>query len=138
MEALAYACHQLGLDDVVDFLGDQPQTEVQSQMNWADVFLHAAVSEGFGNAVLEAQAMQLPVVCSDAGGLKENVSNGFSGFVVPRREPKHLADKLKLLAVSPNLRQKMGQNGRESVKDSFNQDRLVKNFKNLYTSILDN
>ena len=43
---------------------------VKEELQWADVFLHLAVSEGFCNAVLEAQAMQLPVVCSDADGLR--------------------------------------------------------------------
>ena len=42
----------------------------------------AAVSEGFCNAVLEAQAMKLPVVCTDADGLPENVQDGTTGLVV--------------------------------------------------------
>ena len=86
--AIGFARHQLGLESLVQLLGALGQPEVRDQMLWADVFLHAAVSEGFCNAVIEAQAMMLPVVCSDAGGLSENVVDGETGFVVPRRDPK--------------------------------------------------
>ena len=58
---------------------------------WADVLVHPSLTEAFGVAVAEAQAMGLPVVCSDAGGLPENVDHGVTGFVVPRRDAAALA-----------------------------------------------
>lgn len=136
LEALAFARHQLGLKEVVEFLGAQPHQEVQRQMSWADVFLHAAISEGFGNAVLEAQAMQLPVVCSDADGLSENVSHGVSGFVTPRRDPQAMADKLALLARNPELREQMGQAGRLRVLEHFQLEQQLSAFENLYQTVL--
>jgi colanic acid/amylovoran biosynthesis glycosyltransferase len=45
------------------------------------------VSEGFCVSAIEAQAMGLPVVCSDADGLGENVVDGETGFVVTRATP---------------------------------------------------
>ena len=67
LEALSFARHQMGLESVVQFLGSMPRELVKEQYVWADVFLHSSLSEGFCNAVIEAQAMQLPVVCTDAG-----------------------------------------------------------------------
>lgn len=119
LESLAFARHEMNLENCVQFLGGQPHHVVNEAMQWADVFLHPAVSEGFGNAVLEAQAMQLPVVCSDAGGLPANVVDGQTGFVVPRRNALALAQKLFLLANDPELRRKMGKAGRERVKNYF-------------------
>ena len=55
LEPLAFARHRMGLEDDVEFLGARPAAAVLAQMRWADVLLHPAVSEGFGNAVLEAQ-----------------------------------------------------------------------------------
>ena len=134
-EAVAYCRHELGLEAVVKLAGAVPPAEVREHLRRADVFLHAAVSEGFCNAVLEAQAMELPVVTSDADGLPENVEHGVTGYVVPRRDPAALAEKLILLAGDPALRQRMGQAGRERVRRCFDLDRQIDAFASLYESL---
>jgi colanic acid/amylovoran biosynthesis glycosyltransferase len=136
LEAIAFACHQMGLEGVVNLLGAQPQPVVKEQLAWADVLLHAAVSEGFSNAVIEAQAMRLPVVCSDADGLQENIVEGVTGFGVPRRDPQALADKLAQLAENPELRWRMGIAGRERVLRCFRLEDQITAFENLYRELL--
>lgn len=135
LEAAAFARHQLGLEEQVRLLGEQPRPAVRKQLAWADVFLHAAVSEGFCNAVIEAQAMGLPVVCTDAGGLPENVADGETGFVVPRRDPGALAEKLALLAGDPDLRRRMGQAGRERALRCFRLEGQLAAFERLYREL---
>ncbi|MCP4415119.1 MAG: glycosyltransferase family 4 protein [Chloroflexi bacterium] len=117
--ALHYARHQMGLVDVVQFWGAQSRFQVRDAMAHADVLLHTAVSEGFCNAALEAQAMQLPVVCSDADGLPENVVHGQTGFVLPRRNTQAMVKKIKILTVDSALRQQMGNAGRVRVQQHF-------------------
>lgn len=138
LEPLAFARHTLGLDDRVHFLGGRPQPFVLAEMKWADVFLQASVAEGFGNGPLEAQAMQLPVVTSDAGGLPENVEHGRTGFVVPRRDPAALADRLAALAADPALRQAMGRAGRERVESCFSLPRQIAAFDRFYREVAAN
>ena len=135
--AIGFARHQLGLESVVRFMGALSPQEVKSHLLWADVFLHAAVSEGFCNAVLEAQAMGLPVVCTDAGGLPENVAHGETGFVAPRRNPAALAEKLALLAKEPHRRREMGQAGRQRVLTHFQIADQISAFDRLYRMVLD-
>jgi len=135
LEALAFARHQMGLEAEVEFLGARPPAEVPAQMQWADVLLHPAVSEGFGNAVLEAQAMALPVVCSDADGLAENVADGVTGFVVPRREPAALATALARLAANPALRARMGVAGRERVQTCFRPEAQIAAFERFFRDV---
>lgn len=136
LEALAYARHQLGLTDSVELVGALPHPKVKAEMAQADVFLHAAVSEGFCNAVLEAQAMRLPVVCTDADGLSENVLDGETGFVVPRRNPEAMAEKLAHLAASPDLRRKMGEAGRQRVCSHFRIEDQISSFDRWYGDVL--
>ncbi len=136
LEAIAFARHQLGLENFVNLMGAVPRSDVKAQMEWADVFLHAAVSEGFCNAVIEAQAMALPVVCTDAGGLPENVGDSETGFVVPRRDPQALAGKLALLARDPTLRSRMGAAGRNRVCSHFRTGEQIKAFDYFYQSLL--
>jgi colanic acid/amylovoran biosynthesis glycosyltransferase len=135
LEAVAFARHQLGLEEVVHLMGALPHAEVNNHLLWADVFLHAAVSEGFCNAVLEAQAMMLPVVCTDADGLPENVADGDTGFVVPRRHPGELADKMLLLAKDHTRRQQMGQAGRQRVLTHFRLQDQVAAFEGFYQQL---
>jgi colanic acid/amylovoran biosynthesis glycosyltransferase len=135
-EAIVFARHQLGLDDTVELLGGLPRHRVIDQLRWADVFLHASLSEGFCNVVVEAQAMQLPVVCSDAGGLQENVADGETGFVVPRRNPAALAERLALLA-DPARRDAMGKAGRERVLHKFQLKDQINAFEQFYQQVLE-
>lgn len=135
LEALSFACHQLGITKHVTFAGRQSPDVIRDHLLWADVFLHAAVSEGFCNSVLEAQAMELPVVCSDAGGLPENVLDGETGFVVPRRDPEALATKLERLAADEDLRGRMGRAGRRRVLDHFDLDTHVATFEAVYREL---
>jgi colanic acid/amylovoran biosynthesis glycosyltransferase len=136
LEAIAFARHQMELDDSVHLLGAQPRQHVLAQMRWAELFLHAAVSEGFCNAVIEAQAMGVPVVCSDADGLAENVADGLTGYVVPRRNPAALAEKMAHLAHDPALRQSMAEQGRQRVMANFQLPQQIAAFEQLYGTVL--
>ncbi len=134
--ALEFACHQLGIEESVQFLGALPHDQVIEQLAWADVFLHSAVSEGFCNAVLEAQAVGLPVVCTDAGGLAENVADGVTGFVVTRRDAKALAEKITLLAENFDLRKTFGLAGVERVRSLFTIEKQLDAWEGFYKDLL--
>lgn len=136
MEAISFCQHQLGLKDVVTLLGAGQAEMVRTQMEWADIFVHAAVSEGFCNAVLEAQAMELPVVTSDADGLAENVANDVTGFVVQRRDAAAMAEKIRLLAADGSLRRRMGAAGRKRVAAHYRLTEQINAFDRLYQRVL--
>jgi colanic acid/amylovoran biosynthesis glycosyltransferase len=135
-EAVAFARAQESLADVVQLEGALSRNEVRDALYGADAFLHSAVSEGFCNAVIEAQACGLPVVCTDAGGLPENVVDNETGFVVPRRDATALAAKLELLAHDAGLRRRMGEAGQERVARFFTLDRQMSAFESLYREVI--
>jgi colanic acid/amylovoran biosynthesis glycosyltransferase len=134
--AVSFVRHELGLEGIVELLGAQPRRDVLREMQEADVLLHAATSEGFSNAVMEAQAMELPVICSDADGLSENVADGETGFVVARRDFTAMADRLERLARDPGLRRRMGEAGRRRVLEKFRLDDQIDRFEDLYRRVL--
>jgi len=125
------AVHDLGLADHVRLLGAVPHDGVLEEMRAADLLLHPAVSEGFGNAVMEAQAAGLPIVCTDADGLRENIVDGETGFAVPRRDPAAMAAAITRLT-DPGLRARMGAAGRRRVAERFQPDRQIDAFVALY------
>jgi len=119
LEALAFARHQLGLDEVVTFVRDRDRAGAWAELATAQVFVHGAVSEGFGNAVLEAQAAGLPVVTTDAEGLAENIESEVTGLLVPRRDPIAMAAALAELAAEPARRIALGEAGRQRARRRF-------------------
>ena len=119
LDAVSFWRHQLGLDDCVELCRSATPDEVAAHLGWCDIFLHAAVSEGFGNAVLEAQAAGRPVVATDADGLIENVDNGVTGYVVPRRDPAALHAALNRLVADADERVRLGAAGPGRVREKF-------------------
>ena len=130
-----FAISQLGLERVVRLAGAIPREQMPGAYEEADVMLHAAVAEGFCNAVVEAQAMGIPVVTTDAGGLPENVVDGVTGFVVPRRDSEKLASRLVELARDEKLRRTLGAAGHERAVTHFDLDRQAAAFLQLYEEL---
>lgn len=99
--------------------GALSQTEVADTLREADVFLLASLSEGLSNATLEAMAVGLPVLVTDVGGMREAVTDGVEGRVVPPRDPAAMAAALLELAADDDLRSRMGRRARERAARDF-------------------
>jgi glycosyltransferase involved in cell wall biosynthesis len=88
-----------------------PQQDVPLYLSLMDVFVVPAWGEGFGNVMIEAAAMGLPVISTDATGIKDSVMNNFNGLVVKPKSIDRLIDAMKLLYENKDLRITLGQNG---------------------------
>jgi glycosyltransferase involved in cell wall biosynthesis len=135
-EPTLFEIDDLDLGDHVELLGALSACDVREQLAWGDVLVHPSLTEAFGVAVAEAQAMGLPVVCSDAGGLPENVEDGVTGIVVPRRDSQAIAAAVARLADDSQLRGKMGRAGRERALATLSLDRQLDEFEALYEAVL--
>ena len=116
-EALERQVLQAGLEEKVHFLGFR--SDPQTSLLQAGVFVLPSRYEGMPNALLEAMAVGLAVVVTDASpGPLEVVEAGVSGLVVPSDEPAALADALDRLAAQPQLRERLGAAAREALRQS--------------------
>lgn len=97
------------LPDLVLFLGSQAQDTLPYYYSAAEVCVIPSRYESFGMVALEAMACGTPVIASRVGGLTFTVQDGITGFLVPERDPKALAAKLKLILSDPELRDQMGR-----------------------------
>lgn len=134
-DALIYTIHELGLRNEVHLLGRKNKEEIAEELNNADVFLHPAISEGFCNAVIEAQAMGVPVIASDAGGLPENIADEETGFIVPMWDVEAIADKVTWLWNNQAATVTMGAAGIERVKKNFTAENQIKQFTDFYQRV---
>lgn len=74
----------------------------------ADIFVLSSFFEGFGNVIIEAMALGIPVVSSDCPyGPGEIIQDGVNGFLVPVRSPETMARQCKLLLENSRLRMKI-------------------------------
>jgi N-acetyl-alpha-D-glucosaminyl L-malate synthase BshA len=124
---------ELGVHRDVLFLGNQDCME--EMLPLADVFLLPSSSESFGLVALEAMSAEVPVICSNAGGLPEVVEHGFTGFL---HDPAHVAgytaSVLKLLTNDP-LRRTMGRRGRRVAMERFSAEEMVERYVKVYESL---
>src|SRR5204863_9390826 len=131
-----FTVSDLGLDEQVRLSGRLGIEGVVARLQQAHVLLHASLSEGLPNVVLEGMACGLPVVVTDAGGTAEAVRPGVDGFVVAPREPGELADALIAVWEDPELRSRMGLAGRRRVVRSFPVEREIDAYIRLYERLL--
>mgnify|MGYP001400344982 CR=1 FL=1 len=135
LQALQFIIKESGLEGSVHLLGAQFSEEIKEYLEQSDVFVHPAISEGFSNAVLEAQAMGVPVICTDADGLPENIEDTVTGFVVPKWDAEAIANKLIFFSENRNKINEMGLKGIARVNKYFTIDKQIEAFVNFYSSI---
>jgi len=101
-----------------------------------DIFGLSSRREGLPNSILEAMAVGLPVVTTDVAGTSELVLDGQTGYVVPQGDVDHLARAMVTLVADQQLRQRMGQVGRERIEREFSFTQRLQRIEELYTRIL--
>jgi len=90
-----------------------------------DIFAMISEPAGCPNASLEAMAAGLPIVATDVGGVGEQVIDGITGALVPRRDPAAFADALVQLAGDAAARRRLGTAGRERIAAEFSLERML-------------
>lgn len=90
-----------------------------------DLFVQPSYREGMPRALLEAMATGLPVVATSIRGCREEVVNGVTGFLVPPRDHVSLAEAIKKILSSKELRARMGTAGRARVLNTFDERKIV-------------
>lgn len=100
---------QLGLRDLVTFLGARDQDTLQYYYGAAEALIMPSDYESFGMVALEAMACGTPVIASEVGGLAFLVQDGVTGFHVPNRDPEALAGAIRTILTDSERRLAMGQ-----------------------------
>lgn len=103
-----------GLEDKIHFRGIVDN--VEEWMNDSDIYLHTAYYEPFGLVFLEAMASGLPIVTLNGKGNKDIVTDCFNGFIIDKEKPDIFADKIIEIMKSPELYNRLSNNGKEYCK----------------------
>jgi glycosyltransferase involved in cell wall biosynthesis len=126
--------HELKIVDRVHIVGFQDP--VQPFLASLDLYVHPALMEGFGIAVVEAMAMGKAVVATTTGGLPEVVAQGETGLLVPPGDIEALAATVVALLEDPVRREEMGRSGSARAHERFSLDASVVHMEQLYSEVL--
>jgi len=100
-----------------------------------DVFVLPSVIEGFSLSILEAMALGLPVVCTDAGGNGEAVRHGVNGYLFPPGDAAAFGQALAKLFGDEALRKEIGERNREEAFRRFDVSETVRKTEAVYLSL---
>ena len=122
-DALKAQANALGLADTVVFVGhhDDPRIFLEA----ADVYVTSSEREGFGLALVEAMAYELPCVATDIGGHDEVLADRATGVLVPPGSPEALAHGIQRVLDHPAEARAMGIAARRAVEARFDIERMV-------------
>jgi len=125
LPALKRQAASLGLAQRIDWQGPQGQPEVLAALRAADLFVHAGRvardgdRDGLPNVLMEAASQGLAVAAADAGAVRELVSDGETGLLVPSGDPPALANAIARLIGDPMLRVRLGAAARARIERDF-------------------
>jgi D-inositol-3-phosphate glycosyltransferase len=112
-ERLRRLREEMGLGNLVIFLGSQAQDTLPNYYSAAEMVVVPSHYESFGMVAMEAMACGTPVVASRVGGLAYTVRDGITGYLVPDDDPGALAERMWKLLHDPSLRDRLGRHGHE-------------------------
>jgi glycosyltransferase involved in cell wall biosynthesis len=133
-ERLRAMVRDRGLERRVLLLG--LRRDVADVLAALDVVAFSSDREGTPLAVMEAMAAGKPVVATNVGGVPDLIDDGIHGLLVPRRDPRALADSIARLLRDAGLRSELGRRGREKQRREFDIGVTVRHVESLYDELV--
>ncbi len=126
----------LGISGITRFLGFR--NDMSYCIQAFDIGIQPSIDcDTSSFSMKEQMAASIPVVASDYGGLSEIIDNGIEGFIVPHGTVAPLADAIKTLASSPELRAGMGEKARARACAEFSSTTFVQRTFEIYNRVIE-
>lgn len=130
----------LGLEGRVSFMPWLSHEQLREIFQAADIFIYPSLKykgwkEQFGYSIAEASLCGLPVIASRSGSIPDLVKDRETGILVSENDPKALYQAMKELTEAPELRKRMGKNGRKFISENFSYERVANKFFNYFNNL---
>ena len=133
IDELKKLCQTLNITDRITFIGPVIQSKLSNWYRKADIFVYPSLYENFGQPILEAAAVGLPVISTPVGVAKEIITDDETGFLI-NGEYQELADRITQLA-NNDLRLKMGNALKEKVRNLYGWQGIIDQYMDVYKSL---
>jgi glycosyltransferase involved in cell wall biosynthesis len=131
---LANLVSELELHQHVTLLGYQ--RDLRPFYQALDSFVLSSLREGLPNVLLEAMALEVPVVATRVAGIPQLITDGANGLLVPPSDVFALADSMQRLLTSPDLRLQFAESGRRTIEQRYSFIARMKNEAAVYNELL--
>ena len=120
------------IKDYVEFRGTVTGRNKTRLLQHTDIFVFPTYYpfEGHPWVIVEAMASGLPIITTDQGCIKESVLHGENGFIIPKRDPDAVAEKMIYLIEHSEVRERMGQKSRQLYEANFTKEHFVQRMIN--------
>jgi sugar transferase (PEP-CTERM/EpsH1 system associated) len=129
-EALCDKVVEFGIAHDVIFLG--ARNDVAELLKIMDIVCLSSLSEGLSMTLIEGMASGKPVVATRVGGNMELIIDKVTGYLVPPRDPKEMAEAISILLNDGSLRKVMGIKGKERIAQHFNINNVARKYEDVY------
>jgi glycosyltransferase involved in cell wall biosynthesis len=119
-----------GLTGQVCLLGSRP--DAPEIIGRADLFVLSSTREGLPISLLEAMALQRPVVVTAVGGCPELIDDGQNGILVPPRDAGKLAGAIEKVLDHPQLGKRLGTAAAATVAEGYGMDKMIESYREIY------
>lgn len=129
-------CRELGLSGRVNFVEPFDDMPAAYSLSYLVVSATGARPEAFGRVVVEAQAMEKPVIASSHGGSLETVCHGTTGYLFKPNDPLDLRRRLEQLLAEKEIGRLMGIRGRKRILQRFTIREMCRQTMDVYRQLL--
>lgn len=128
---------ELKLEDRVLFMGDVPNEQVPQYLALADVFIRPSLTEGLGNAFLEAMAAGVPIIGTRVGGIPDFLKDGETGFFCEVRNPSSIAQKISYILDEANFEEvrRVKESARQLVSERYSWNKIAAQMKGMFDDL---
>ena len=120
---------------LIQYLGERK--DVRELLLASDIFvLPSYYQEGVPKSLLEAAAMEKPLIGVNNVGIREVIEDGINGFLVRPKKSQDLSEAVLKLAENPGLRQRFGQAGRQKILQQFSDEIVINKTTEVYKELL--
>lgn len=129
-----HLAERMGVGARVRFIGSCSAIRIRDMLEQSHAFVTATRQEAIGVAIMEAMAMQLPVVATRVGGVPELIEDGVSGILVPVDAPQAMADAIRLLVSTAGRMTAVGSAAKSRVRGQFSSRRSAERLAEILRS----
>lgn len=126
----------LHLEDAVSIYTNISHDDIIDFYRKADIVVQPSYYEGLGIAILEGMASRKPIIACNTVGINEILINGINGLLIKPKDVKSIVEAIETLSVNKALREKIVDNGYNTINKNFSIDRMLCETRKLYSKLL--